>query len=67
MEVRCLQGISRLYGWVYNSLRVSVLIDEHRVMVVTTRFDSAGSQLDSYRDSNYKRNFIKFVFRSSGA
>ena len=63
---KCLQPISRLYGWTYNSLRVSLLIDKHSVMVVTAGFNSGESQLDYYGKPSFKSRFIKFVLRSSG-
>ena len=49
--------IPRLYGWVYKTLRLSLPVIEHSVMVVSGRLNP----MDPF-DSP----FMKFVFRISG-
>ena len=36
--------IPRLYGWVYKTLRLSQLLVEHSVVVMSTRLNPIGSQ-----------------------
>ena len=36
--------IQRLYGWVYKTLRLSPLVAEHSVVVMSTRLNPMGSQ-----------------------
>ena len=36
--------IPRLYGWIYKILRLSPLVDEHSVVVISARLNPMGSQ-----------------------
>ena len=58
--------ISRLYGWVYKTLKLSPLAVEHSVVVTTAGSQSRRSQIESYGYPILDSRFIKFVFRISG-
>ena len=43
-EVNVSSVIARLYGWVYKTLRLSPLVVEHSVVVMSARLNPIGSQ-----------------------
>ena len=40
--------IPRLYGWVYKTLKLSPLVIEHRIVVMTARLNAMGSQFSIF-------------------
>ena len=57
--------ISRLHGWVYKTLRLFPLADEHSVAVMTAGSQSRRSQIVSYGQPIFNFRFIKFLVRIS--
>ena len=58
--------IPRLYGWVYNTLRLSPLVFEHSVVATTAGSQSRRSQIESYGQPIFDPRFMKFDCRISG-
>ena len=58
--------IPRLYGWVCKTLRLSPLVVEHSVVVMTAGFQLRRSQIESYGQPIFYSRFMKFVLRISG-
>ena len=58
--------IPRLYGLVYKTLRLSPLVVEHSVVVVTPNPQSRRYQIESYGYPIFGFCFMKLVFRISG-
>ena len=59
--------IPRLYGWVYKTLRLSLLVVKHSVVVMTAGSQSRQSQIESYVLPIFDSSFKRFVFRISGS
>ena len=56
----------RLYGWVYKTLRLTPVVVEHSVVVMTAGSQSRRSQIESYEYPIFDSRFMKFLFRISG-
>ena len=50
-------------GWVYKTFRLSPLVVEHTLVVMTAGSQSRRSQIESYWQPIFDSRFIKFVFR----
>ena len=59
-------NVSRVYGWVYKTLRLFPLAVEYSVVVMTVDSQSRRSQIETYGKLNFDSRFTKFVFRISG-
>ena len=50
-------------GWVYKTFRLSPIVVEHTLVVMTAGSQSRRSQIESYWQPIFDSRFIKFVFR----
>ena len=58
--------IPRLYGWVCKTLRLSLLVVDHSVVVMNAVFQSRRSQIESYGEPIFDSSVMTFVFKTSG-
>ena len=60
------RAIPRLYVWVCKTLRLSPLVVEHSVVVMTVGCQSRRSKIESYRQPIFDFPFMKLVLQSLG-